>query len=145
MANGEATLRSRDWLAYLSFFFFQAEDGIRDVAVTGVQTCALPIFIEAQRIRLRRSDRPQRQDGGPRRIVPPPIRHVESDAAHLDVIILAVGRTSWGEHHAGDFHARQRALRPRPPHPPPRQYGGRVAPRRPAHLKRERGAAPDRA
>src|SRR5687768_18241599 len=28
----------------LFFFFFQAEDGIRDVAVTGVQTCALPIF-----------------------------------------------------------------------------------------------------
>src|SRR2546422_6593986 len=27
----------------LVFFFFQAEDGIRDVAVTGVQTCALPI------------------------------------------------------------------------------------------------------
>src|SRR3989449_5158671 len=27
------------------FFFFQAEDGIRDVAVTGVQTCALPIYI----------------------------------------------------------------------------------------------------
>src|SRR6185503_14250677 len=27
------------------FFFFQAEDGIRDVAVTGVQTCALPICI----------------------------------------------------------------------------------------------------
>src|SRR2546429_5874171 len=26
-------------------FFFQAEDGIRDVAVTGVQTCALPILI----------------------------------------------------------------------------------------------------
>src|SRR2546422_1631906 len=26
------------------FFFFQAEDGIRDVAVTGVQTCALPIW-----------------------------------------------------------------------------------------------------
>src|SRR2546429_1373750 len=29
------------------FFFFQAEDGIRDVAVTGVQTCALPIFVLA--------------------------------------------------------------------------------------------------
>src|SRR2546429_8379064 len=28
-------------------FFFQAEDGIRDVAVTGVQTCALPIFTVA--------------------------------------------------------------------------------------------------
>src|SRR2546426_4119785 len=27
------------------FFFFQAEDGIRDYKVTGVQTCALPIFI----------------------------------------------------------------------------------------------------
>src|SRR5205809_2559817 len=26
------------------YFFFQAEDGIRDVAVTGVQTCALPIL-----------------------------------------------------------------------------------------------------
>src|SRR2546422_8561515 len=29
------------------FFFFQAEDGIRDVAVTGVQTCALPIYKKA--------------------------------------------------------------------------------------------------
>src|SRR2546429_4571499 len=31
-------------MVYAFFFFFQAEDGIRDVAVTGVQTCALPIF-----------------------------------------------------------------------------------------------------
>src|SRR5207244_4593295 len=30
---------------YLVFFFFQAEDGIRDDLVTGVQTCALPICI----------------------------------------------------------------------------------------------------
>src|SRR5256884_2418201 len=30
-------------LCCVLFFFFQAEDGIRDVAVTGVQTCALPI------------------------------------------------------------------------------------------------------
>src|SRR6266542_4322470 len=29
------------------FFFFQAEDGIRDATVTGVQTCALPICREA--------------------------------------------------------------------------------------------------
>src|SRR5256885_16112610 len=28
----------------LIFFFFQAEDGIRDYKVTGVQTCALPIY-----------------------------------------------------------------------------------------------------
>src|SRR2546429_4331080 len=32
-----------DGIVCFVFFFFQAEDGIRDVAVTGVQTCALPI------------------------------------------------------------------------------------------------------
>src|SRR2546429_4020088 len=35
----------------LFFFFFQAEDGIRDVAVTGVQTCALPILLVAVTVR----------------------------------------------------------------------------------------------
>src|SRR2546422_942634 len=35
--------RMISWI--LLFFFFQAEDGIRDVAVTGVQTCALPISL----------------------------------------------------------------------------------------------------
>src|SRR5205807_5386662 len=29
---------------FFFFFFFQAEDGIRDYKVTGVQTCALPIY-----------------------------------------------------------------------------------------------------
>src|SRR5216684_6149389 len=40
--------------SFVFFFFFQAEDGIRDVAVTGVQTCALPIFrqITARRARV---------------------------------------------------------------------------------------------
>src|SRR5258708_40343604 len=33
------------------FFFFQAEDGIRDDLVTGVQTCALPISLEVTRAR----------------------------------------------------------------------------------------------
>src|SRR5205807_4371432 len=33
------------------FFFFQAEDGIRDYKVTGVQTCALPILREVHRPR----------------------------------------------------------------------------------------------
>src|SRR5258707_4341000 len=28
---------------HTAFFYFQAEDGIRDIGVTGVQTCALPI------------------------------------------------------------------------------------------------------
>src|SRR2546430_7397664 len=31
------------------FFFFQAEDGIRDLTVTGVQTCALPILLYVMR------------------------------------------------------------------------------------------------
>src|SRR3712207_7889607 len=31
-----------------SFFFFQAEDGIRDIGVTGVQTCALPISLDLE-------------------------------------------------------------------------------------------------
>src|SRR2546429_3740781 len=38
-------------LVVMVFFFFQAEDGIRDVAVTGVQTCALPIYLRRPRIR----------------------------------------------------------------------------------------------
>src|SRR2546429_3816073 len=40
-----ATSLDRAWIRFI-FFFFQAEDGIRDVAVTGVQTCALPILKE---------------------------------------------------------------------------------------------------
>src|SRR5699024_3737089 len=36
---------------YLFFFFFQAEDGIRDRNVTGVQTCALPIFAAREQYR----------------------------------------------------------------------------------------------
>src|SRR6266567_7546054 len=42
------------------FFFFQAEDGIRDLTVTGVQTCALPISHDGETIleALRRSNLP---------------------------------------------------------------------------------------
>src|SRR2546430_12235419 len=32
------------------FFFFQAEDGIRDLTVTGVQTCALPIYARSRNL-----------------------------------------------------------------------------------------------
>src|SRR2546429_2331167 len=42
------------------FFFFQAEDGIRDVAVTGVQTCALPILWRVH----------DRESAGPLALVP---------------------------------------------------------------------------
>src|SRR2546429_1637797 len=50
LARFVAVLRRRVMLRHYArtcwqhCFFFQAEDGIRDVAVTGVQTCALPIF-----------------------------------------------------------------------------------------------------
>src|SRR5256886_12243597 len=37
---------------YCVFFFFQAEDGIRDLTVTGVQTCALPISLALLQVRL---------------------------------------------------------------------------------------------
>src|SRR5256886_9151312 len=36
------------WRQQYIFFFFQAEDGIRDLTVTGVQTCALPILQRQQ-------------------------------------------------------------------------------------------------
>src|SRR5882762_922193 len=39
------------YLLLYFFFFFQAEDGIRDSSVTGVQTCALPIFGHQHRCR----------------------------------------------------------------------------------------------
>src|SRR5687767_15724989 len=37
-------------LVFVYFFFFQAEDGIRDKLVTGVQTCALPIYALAESV-----------------------------------------------------------------------------------------------
>src|SRR6266705_2803649 len=40
------------WVVYLNFFF-QAEDGIRDRTVTGVQTCALPISSETSSLPFR--------------------------------------------------------------------------------------------
>src|SRR5204863_1867409 len=37
-------VKTRIALRFVLLFFFQAEDGIRDLYVTGVQTCALPIL-----------------------------------------------------------------------------------------------------
>src|SRR5687767_15779070 len=44
-------------------FFFQAEDGIRDKLVTGVQTCALPISNMAHRIKAINAYRPRLDQG----------------------------------------------------------------------------------
>src|SRR5256886_12134697 len=50
-----------------SFFFFQAEDGIRYLTVTGVQTCALPICSRrdaaSRSPRLRLAEAPERERG----------------------------------------------------------------------------------
>src|SRR5207248_8840917 len=44
------TSRLGDEILLPRLFFFQAEDGIRDRTVTGVQTCALPIFPKLERL-----------------------------------------------------------------------------------------------
>src|SRR3712207_8612323 len=49
--------RYENLLPVFIFFFFQAEDGIRDIGVTGVQTCALPIFRGGARAPPRRAAR----------------------------------------------------------------------------------------
>src|SRR5256885_8091256 len=56
--------RARNWF---DFFFFQAEDGIRDYRVTGVQTCALPIYDATHHPdpRLLRHARSPSRGGGP--------------------------------------------------------------------------------
>src|SRR5688572_32809809 len=60
------------------FFFFQAEDGIRDLTVTGVQTCALPISRGRSRSRsARRSSRRGPERRGRDRHRRPPARATE--------------------------------------------------------------------
>src|SRR5882762_10890184 len=53
---------------YIFFFFFQAEDGIRDSSVTGVQTCALPICSPAAAISARNLSRLTRSRASSRRV-----------------------------------------------------------------------------
>src|SRR2546430_7971848 len=65
--DGVPTFGDRS-LVCLFFFFFQAEDGIRDLTVTGVQTCALPISPYGV-------DRPARERCDPRE----PLQKVERD------------------------------------------------------------------
>src|SRR6266403_1622546 len=68
----------------LCFFFFQAEDGIRDLYVTGVQTCALPILWRMPE-RIRRSRRERRHARGRHAITHGllAIGHGDSTAARL--------------------------------------------------------------
>src|SRR2546422_690600 len=67
------------------FFFFQAEDGIRDVAVTGVQTCALPI---SQRGGPARADR--RRNTGKQNNVPEREHREREQVGHRSMLALSL-------------------------------------------------------
>src|SRR5260370_10241963 len=76
-------------------FFFQAEDGIRDSSVTGVQTCALPIFVPSWRGSARHGHDP---------VVPVPpsladllgerVARLPQDAREVLLLVSAAGRLS---------------------------------------------------
>src|SRR5258708_27316608 len=62
---------SRSFNTLVFFFFFQAEDGIRDDLVTGVQTCALPIYRHRQVRSHRAQDRGDPRQHRDARLLPP--------------------------------------------------------------------------
>src|SRR5699024_959346 len=73
---------------YPSYFFFQAEDGIRDRNVTGVQTCALPIYLFIALLKL-----PQRIGvvrGKSIEAVVRVIGHKELLIRHYDISVVAL-------------------------------------------------------
>ena len=70
----------------LVFFFFQAEDGIRDRLVTGVQTCALPIYIELDGHGAYRYLRPV-----VRAETPAPARPAPKLGEHTEAVLAGIG------------------------------------------------------
>src|ERR1039457_4243633 len=94
------------WICY---FFFQAEDGIRDYKVTGVQTCALPIYLLAHRRRERLAllgGLDQWRHTWNRR--DHPSDRVGHDRVHGDVVLCALHRPGAGER--GDAGLRGRVI-----------------------------------
>src|SRR5437868_12218374 len=74
----------RDRIRYLGyFFFFQAEDGIRDRNVTGVQTCALPICTRIA-FDANEPDRPGDRHVG--------VAMINGDPSHASVTMITSGR-----------------------------------------------------
>src|SRR5205085_4357381 len=61
-----------------ALFFFQADDGIRDLTVTGVQTCALPISLPLQLTPLPATPQPSTAPCSPKTSAPPPWRSESS-------------------------------------------------------------------
>src|SRR2546429_4587251 len=75
-------------------FFFQAEDGIRDVAVTGVQTCALPICAALEHAGAGQQLGAM-ADGGHGLVV---VEEVAHGGAHGIVVAQVLGAASAGDH-----------------------------------------------
>src|SRR5256886_13804415 len=73
-------------IVLLFFFFFQAEDGIRDLTVTGVQTCALPICaaVRLAATHRKRTDRAQ-QEAHDRRLEELALAHVTDRVAEREL------------------------------------------------------------
>src|SRR2546430_8760448 len=82
-------------LQYNGFFFFQAEDGIRDLTVTGVQTCALPIYSCPDRISTK--ERPSYFAPSNTRTWPGPITSMEAPRmiAAVSSSIPSPSRPGW--------------------------------------------------
>src|SRR2546429_3381540 len=76
------------------FIFFQAEDGIRDVAVTGVQTCALPISTEGLTL----------------------LRRVRAKFVDLQFVLLLEAPDNQRAVEAAEFGAFQSLIKPIRPH-----------------------------
>src|SRR5690606_39959476 len=81
---------------YFLFFFFQAEDGIRDFHVTGVQTCALPILPENN---LRQAMIPEGAEILPNRVGTAPGVYLKVHGAHVFCLPGVPGemRAMWKE------------------------------------------------
>src|SRR6266478_10113892 len=91
------------------FFFFQAEDGIRDLTVTGVQTCALPICPTVTREGHSAVWAPRLPQGAPERTIaigaaPIPCSHDSQDDRAPDSQRCAYGSGDTGsDHHRADI------------------------------------------
>src|SRR2546430_3624733 len=94
------------------FFFFQAEDGIRDLTVTGVQTCALPISVLAELFLISTSTALTGLDKGPSRLPPSP------PCPTSEAACSCCGRNSRSSNQGGPPRAIQGRAPLMPPMPP---------------------------
>src|SRR6266516_1282582 len=92
----------------LIFFFFQAEDGIRDRTVTGVQTCALPIYEGVRRagnVGDPLPDHPARARLGDTQSVTPLAQRAEQHGGEIGIVFSVAVLTNRGLetlHNAGE-------------------------------------------